>query len=170
MYNNWKVDLKDSIKAMEKIKLTVLPKLIDGEIISIEESDNGVLLLFDKYSGIDYLRKNDIGLQGIASRIQFGNAWNTFTIRTERISGAKTEYIKRKEQIKLGYIYPFYTLQAYFDNRNDLNLLSICIIKTVDLYEEIETNLKVKIRVSDNVFKYINWEDIDNSKIRKLII
>jgi hypothetical protein len=169
MYNNWKIDLSDSVKAMEKIKLTVLPELISGEIISIEESNNSVLLLFDQYSGIDYLRKNDIGLQGIASRIQFGKAWNTFTIRTERISGAKTEYVKRKEQIKEGYIYPYYTLQAYFDNRKDLNLLSICIIKTIDLYKEIENNSKVKTRTSDNVFKYIDWLDIDKNKIKVYI-
>lgn len=170
MYNNWKIDLNDSVKAMEKIKLTVLPQLISGEIISIEESNNSVLLLFDQYSGIDYLRKNDVGLQGIASRIQFGKNWDTFTIRTKRLTGVKTEYEKRKEQIKNGYIYPYYTLQAYFDNRIDLNLLSICIIKTTDLYDEIENNINVKTRTSDNIFKYILWSDIDKNKIKKILI
>ena len=166
MYNNWKKDLSDSIKAIEKIKLTVLPTLIDGEIISIEESNNNILLLFDKYSGIDYLRKNNIGIQGIASRVQFGNDWNTFTIRARRISGAKTEYEKRKEQIDKGYIFPYYTLQAYFDNRKDLNLLSVCIIKTIDLYNEIENNMHVKTKTSDNVFKFISWSDIDQNKMK----
>ena len=166
MYNNWKKDLSDSIKAIEKIKLTVLPTLIGGEIISIEESNNNILLLFDKYSGIDYLRKNNIGIQGIASRVQFGNDWNTFTIRARRISGAKTEYEKRKEQIDKGYIYPYYTLQAYFDNRKDLNLLSVCIIKTIDLYNEIENNMHVKTKTSDNVFKFISWSDIDQNKMK----
>jgi len=166
MYNNWKIDLQDSIKAIEKIKHTILPKLIDGEIISIEESDNNILLLFDQYSGIDYLRKDEIGLQGIATRIQFGNNWNTFTVRTKRLTGTKTEYEKRKEQIKKGYIYPYFTLQAYFDNRIDLNLLSICVIKTIDLYDEIENNTLVDTRISDNVFKYIHWDNIKSNLIK----
>jgi len=166
MYNNWELDLKKSILAIEKIRLDVLPKLINGEIISIEESDNSVLLLFDKYSGIDYLRKDNLGLQGIASRVQFGKAWNSFTIRTKRHTGAKTEYEKRLEQIEKGYIYPYYTLQAYFDNTTDLNLLSICIIKTTDLYFEIENNTNVQTRKSDNVFKYLYWSDIDKAKLK----
>jgi hypothetical protein len=169
MYNKWNVDLNYSIKAIEKIRFSILPKLINGDIISIEESDNSVLLLFDKYSGIDYLRKDNLGLQGIASRVQFGNAWNSFTIRTKRHTGAKTEYEKRIEQIKNGYIYPYFTLQAYFDNTNDLNLLSICIIKTKDLYYELENNKKVINKSSDNEFKVLFWNDIE-IKHKKIII
>jgi hypothetical protein len=166
MYNNWKIDLSHSVKAIEKIKNTVLPKLISGDIISIEQQDNEILLLLDMYSGIDYIRKNDKGLQGIASRVQFGKNWDSFTIRMQRHTGAKTEYQKRLEQIENGYFYPYFTMQAYFDNTQDMNLLSICIIKTIDLYNEIEKNLKVKTRVSDNVFKFIKWEDILNSKLK----
>lgn len=172
MYNSWTTDLTDSIKAIDKIKYSVLPKLISGDIISIENTDNEVLIMLDKHSGIDYIRKNDNGLQGIASRVQFGKvgekpkAWNTFTIRYERCSGTKTEYEKRINQIENGYFYPAFTLQAYFDNRVDMNLLSIAIIKTTDLYAIIQTSDKVCERVSDNVFKYISWCDIDPDKIK----
>jgi hypothetical protein len=166
MYNNWTLDLSDSVKAIEKIKNTILPKLISGDIISIEQQDNEILLMFDIYSGIDYIRKNEKGLQGIASRVQFGKNWNSFTIRTQRHTGAKTEYEKRLEQIENGYFYPHFTMQAYFDNREDMNLLSICIIKTIDLYHEIENNPNVKTRTSDNVFKYIKWDDILSSELK----
>jgi hypothetical protein len=169
MYNNWQVDLKRSILAIEKIRFDVLPKLINGEIINIEETDNKILLMFDQFSGIDYLRKDSIGLQGIAARVQFGNAWNSFTVRTERCTGSETEYKKRLEQIEKGYIYPYFTLQCYFDNYIDLNLLSICIIKTTDLYFEIENNKNVKTRKSDNFFKYLNWSDIDKTKLKMYI-
>lgn len=165
-YNNWKVDLLNSISAIEKIKDTVLAKLISGNIISIEKYNDEILLLFDKYSGIDLLRQNENGLQGIASRVQFGNAWDTFTIRFSRKTGTKTEYEKRIYQIKNEYFYPTFTLQAYFDNRNDLNLLSIAVIKTTDLYSIIETSNKVQTRTSDNVFKFIKWDDIDKDKIK----
>jgi hypothetical protein len=166
MYNNWTLDLSDSIKAIEKIKYTVLPKLISGDIISIEQQENEILLLFDRYSGIDYIRKNNIGLQGIASRVQFGKNWDTFTIRAQRHSGAKTEYQKRLEQIENGYFYPYFTMQAYFDNRQNMNLLSICIIKTIDLYYEIENNPNVSKQQSDNIFYFIKWSDLPNNKIK----
>jgi hypothetical protein len=166
MYNTWDVDLKDSILAIEKIKNNILPTLISGEIISIEQEKNEILLMFDKYSGIDYIRKNDIGLQGIASRVQFGKNWDTFTIRTKRFTGSKTEYEKRLEQIEKGYFYPQFTLQAYFDNRTDMNILSICVIKTIDLYYEIQNNKNVKTRISDNVFSFIHWDDLPVDKIK----
>lgn len=174
MYNHWKVDLSDSVKAISKIKDTILPNLISGEIISIEETQNEILLMFDKYSGIDYLRKDNNGLQGIASRVQFGKeddkapiAWNTFTIRYERDSGAKTEYEKRMYQIKHGYFYPAYTLQAYFDNRKDMNLLSVAVVKTVELYRYAEENFdKLGQNKSNNVFKFVRWSELDKSIIK----
>ena len=174
MYNNWNVDLSDSVKALEKIKLTVLPKLISGTIHSIEKSQkdilikfgkeidiqNPILKLFDTKSGIDYIRENKQGLQGIASRVQWGNAWNSFTIRYKRHSGTETEFEKRKQQISNGYFYPAFTMQAYFDNRADNNLLSIAVVKTIDLYKFVEEHSElVKFRNSDNEFAVVFWND-----------
>jgi len=110
MYQNWKVDLSDSCKALEKIKNTELPKLISGKIHSIENSDNEILLLMDVISGIDYIRQNEAGLQGIAARVQFGYNFDTFTIRKTRHTGNKTEFEKRIEQIENGYFYPAFVL------------------------------------------------------------
>ena len=169
-YNNRAVDLSDSVRAIEKIKDTILPKLIGGEIISVEENENEILTILDQNSGIDYFRKNEHGLQGIASRVQFGDDYRTFTIRYSRFSGSKTEYEKRKYQIENNYLYPTFTMQAYFDNREDLNLLSIGIIKTVDLYNVIETSDKVRINSSDNEFKYIGWCDIPKGMVKTWIV
>ncbi len=160
MYNTWDVDLSDSAKAIDKIKEDILPVLINGKIHSIEDSKNEVLLLFDQYAGIDYLRNDSVGLQGIAARVQWGNAWNTFTIREQRHTGNKTELSKRLEQIEKGYFYPYLTLQAYFDNRIDNNLLSIAVIKTIDLYDYVLNGSKIQRRKSDNLFVYISWTDV----------
>jgi hypothetical protein len=172
MYNTWDVDLKDSVKALESIKDTYLPKVISGRIYTIESDSNQVLMKLDNLCGIDYIRENKHGMQGIAARVQWGNAWNTFTIREKRHTGTKTEYEKRLYQINNGFFYPYFTLQAYFDNRKDNNLLSIGVIKTLDLYEFIEYNPeKIFRRRSDNEFIYVKWEDIvkQNSKIMKKI-
>lgn len=161
MYNKWSVDATDSVKAIESIIGTILPKLINGEIVSVEGQNNDVLIMLDTLSGVDYIRIDNSGLQGIAARVQWGKNWDTFTIRAERHTGTKTEYEKRVEQIKKGYFYPAFTMQAYFDNRTDNNLESIAIIKTLDLYEFIEKYPnKVQTRFSDNKFYYIKWDDI----------
>ena len=176
MYNNWNVDLSDSVEALEKIKHDVLPKLVSGKIHSIEKSQkdimikfgkeidtqNPILKLLDIKSGIDYIREDSNGLQGIASRVQWGEkAWNSFTIRHERHTGAETEYQKRLKQIRNGYFYPAFTLQAYFDNRTDNNLLSVAVIRTTDLYKFAEQYQNyVRQNKSDNVFKIVFWSDL----------
>ena len=167
MYNKWNVDLSDSVKALESIKHTVLPKIISGKLHTIEEQDNDILMIMDTKSGIDYIREDETGLQGIAARVQWGNNWNTFTIRSRRHTGTKTELEKRRKQIQKGYFYPAFTLQAYFDNRRNNNLLSIAIIKTLDLYKFIDDNPgKVGNNSSDNDFVFVRWDSL-NKLIRR---
>jgi len=87
--------------------------------------------------------------------------WNSFTIRYARHTGTETEYEKRQKQIKNGYFYPAFTLQAYFDNRTDNNLLSIAVIKTMDLYRFIDDYPRyIKQNKSDNEFKIVFWGDL----------
>jgi len=161
MYNNWSIDLNDSVKSLESIKHTFLPKLINGKIYTIEHVDNDILMIIDKYSGIDYIRHDNNGLQGIAARVQWGHTWNTFTIRSERHTGTKTELNKRLFQIENGYLYPEFTLQAYFDNKKDNNLLSIAVIKTKKLYELYLNKPELfNKRKSDNEFIFIEWTKI----------
>lgn len=171
MQSNWVSDLSLSVRAMESIKTTVLPELISGEILCIENSDNEILLKIDQMSGVDYLRLNDIGIQGIAARVQFGRSWDSFTVRYKRSTGALTEYEKRKMQIEKGYFYPAYTLQAYFDNSVNLNLLSIGIIETKALYEEMQNNPAVVTRTNPsdmNEFKLLFWSDVINKNALKV--
>lgn len=159
-YNEWGKDLNDSVKAIKTIQHTVLPKLISGSLHNIEKSSNEILLWMDIYSGIDMIRKNKNGLQGVACRVQFGPAYNTFTIRSARHTGAKTEFEKRTTQIEAGYFYPAFTLHAYFDDRIYMNLLSIAVIKTIDLYKAIRNGVKMSTRYSDNQFKVVKWADL----------
>jgi len=173
IYNNWKTDLKDSNKAIMSISKTILPQLISGEIYSIENVDNNILLMLDQCSGIDIIRKNEKGLQGVAVRVQFGHNYNTFTIREKRHTGNKTELEKRIEQIEGGYFYPAYTIQAYFNSRMDLNLKSIAIIDTKDLYKfiiDIKNNTLIYTNRSDNIFKFCYWKDLENYNCRIKII
>jgi hypothetical protein len=166
---DWIADKDKSVMAFEKIKNTVLPKLISGEIISIEKEESGsVLAMMDIHSGIDLVRKNEIGLQGIAWRAQWEKAYNTFTIRAERTTGTKTELEKRLEAIEKEYFYPAYTIQAYFDNDRDFNWLSVGIIRTRDLYETFierpDLFSERTVKSDGNKFYVVNWNNLPTMK------
>ncbi len=158
---DWVKDLKKSAQAFEAIKHTIMPKIISGTIVSIETTDNEVLGWLDKHSGIDLLRKDAHGLQGIAWRAQWGHAYDSFTIRLERHTGAKTELEKRIEAIEKAYFYPVFTVQAYFDKTETNNCLSIGAIRTIDLYEVYKNEKhKFKDKKSDNKFLFIEWKEL----------
>jgi len=161
-------DAKDSIVGINKIKSSVLPALISfDEIICVESQENNIRRLLDMEAGIDYFLIDKHGMRSIATRVQYDYTCNTFTIRTERESGGKTELEKRLFAIKNGYLYPEYTLQAYFDNKVDLNLYSIAIIKTTDLFNYYKTNPDDFVTHGSNgaVFKAVHWNYLKNLRI-----
>jgi hypothetical protein len=62
----------------------------------------GLLRDFDTLAGIDAWHIEDDGIvRGIASRVQVGdNDWRTFTVRSRRANGEKTEFEKRMKAYK----------------------------------------------------------------------
>jgi len=160
-------DITNSAKAFNKIKDSIIPLLISGKIIPVEAQDSDLKKLLDIEAGIDYFRKDKHGLQGIAWRAQFEYTCNTFTIRTERESGNKTELEKRLYAIKNDYIYPEFTIQAYFDNIIDCNLYSIAIIKTVDLFKfYTEHSIMFGVGRSNADFIFIWWGHLKDLQIK----
>lgn len=165
-YNDWNKDLNDSVKAIREIKDLISEKMGGDEIIRVEMVDNPYCKLLDETGGIDYLYRDENGIQSIAARVQFGGTFSTFTIRKERSSGSKTEFEKRIYAIKNGYHFPTHTLQAYFIDRKNFEILNFAIIRTVDLYKLYETNRELfNTQSSDNKFIYINWSDIKKLNI-----
>jgi len=163
-YLEWTEDLDAAQEPIEYIKKYIFDK---SRIISIEKSNNETLIWLDKYSGIDWFCKNDNNqVIAVAARIQWDCDYGTFTIRFKRKTGTKTEFEKRTEAIRKGYMYPQLTMQAYFI-RNPLKMLSACIIKTKDLYDFIEYHPDmVYDNKSDNDFKYVFWKDLERYGIK----
>lgn len=92
----------------------IISKLLGGRTVTVEGDENAVCKTLDMACGIDYLQVHDNGLiVGIASRFQDYPNMRTFTVRSERESGARTELSKRKEAIKYGFLYPALTMQGY---------------------------------------------------------
>lgn len=152
----FKEDLEKSQNYFRAIK-PVLESDTNSKILEVEGQNNALKTL-DLYAGIDYLLVDDKGVRGLASRIQEGPCYRTFTIRVCKKSGAKTEFEKRIDAFADNYIYPYYTLQAYVDK--DKIVYAVC--KTTDLYKFILDNPeKVQVRTTTNAaFFVVKWADV----------
>ena len=138
---NSSIVMNDMRKSMSFIEVAkpIIRNLIGGNIMTVEGSDCEVCQMLDTRCGTDYFQiySADDVVYGVASRVQYGYPYNTFTVRKRRASGAMTEYDKRRMAIKSGGVYPFLTMQTYVDtNTREIN--SLAVMKTTDLFDFIE--------------------------------
>lgn len=114
-----------------------------GELISVESTDaKGLSQAFDTMAGVDAWQVcyETQSIRGVASRIQYGSPWASFTIRETRASGTVTELKKRMaamSDLKAGWLVPALTVQAYISNRVLGDLLHVAMVRTFDLYDYI---------------------------------
>lgn len=170
--SDFKSDLKDSAAAFLRVVWPAMKNMVGGgKIIPIESvTDDSMTEMLDRYSGIDAWHLSDgQQMRGVASRVQWGNAWNTFTVRYTRDSGAKTEYEKRKFDIEsnAGWLYPHLTVQAFIGGKKGDNgeLLSVAVIKTKSLVDACGAILDGGIdprfggirRTGNAVFIWASW-------------
>lgn len=140
---NWVSDLSKSNHAfLTTVWPCISTKCGGGEIKPVEVlSDNKLAKDLDVLCGIDIWQTvGGEGCRGIASRVQFGDKdWGTFTVRSRRFSGAKTEYQKRLHAIQSGgrFIYPYITCHAYVTNFGEL--LNAYVATTKSIFEAIES-------------------------------
>lgn len=169
-YNPWQKDREDSAIAIDKNRHFIIETLGGGDIYSLEESKNRMLQKLDEIAGIDLFWEKDKKIRGIASRVQWDKNWETFTIRYKRKSGARTEYEKRLQTIGESFG-PHFTMQMYCNNRKENILESMAIIKTKDLYSlSIRRPELFYTTKSNNLFKYIRWDDIRNKTDISILI
>lgn len=139
-------DLSDSAFDFERVVWPVIrPWLGGGELRAVEAVvHDGFDKELDTLSGIDgwHILRGEHAIRGIASRVQWGNAWDTFTIRMSRPNGVPTEYEKRLHALnnaERGFLLPHVTTQAYVaDPAREGDLLSVALIRTTTLFREAE--------------------------------
>lgn len=113
---DFETNLKRSSAVFEKLFKDKLESILGGRIEIVEGvTTYDMASRLDMLAGIDLWHYDEHGIYGIASRIQFGKCYGTFTIRKEVESGAKTEYEKRKYAIQYGLLYPKLTFQGYVE-------------------------------------------------------
>lgn len=179
-------DLRAANASIEKFK-DAITEHIKGNLVSIELQDETIAKMFDMYSGIDALHITpDNQMRGVALRCQWRNSkwkasypFNTFTIRYSRSTGAKTEYEKRMEAIYggMGYLYPYLTIQAYFDDKsNPQEILSFAIVRTEDMYRVVSNNIdnprivqKRTVGEDGNIFLAINFSTLEDTGCKIIV-
>jgi hypothetical protein len=146
----------------------VLEMKLDGDLITVEGNTlDETAKMLDALAGIDLWYANREGMYGIASRIQRGKAWRTFTVRKSRESGAKTEYEKRKWAMDRGYLYPRVTFQAYIGDAD----VCMAIAMTEDIFACIDRGLCLTRKTGDHqkgqaYFYVISWDDMKDNNYR----
>jgi hypothetical protein len=145
MSRDWEDDLSKSVKDFRDSVAPVLETWTDSENVSVEAvTDSDMADELDQTAGVDSwnIKRDDI-IRGVASRVQyltnltFDEPPDTFTIRKERESGAKTEFEKRLNAIRQGGLFPHWTTQAYLDEPRG-ELLSFARVRTEDLIRHID--------------------------------
>lgn len=137
--------------ATDSFKRYVEPQLYDSNLfdpnssyVIVCEGDNDDLKTqLDRYAGIDMVTIDNQSqtVQGIASRVQTGMCYRTFTIRAITDNGSiDTELKKRSLAIRNGDMYPTWTIQAYICNNALDNTKVDCtvgVVRTIDLFNYI---------------------------------
>jgi hypothetical protein len=128
----------------------------------------------DVSAGIDGFVKTEQGVFGVASRIRFQKEnkpiYRDFTIRLSN-HDVKSEFDKRLESINNGSIFPFFTLCAWY---RDKEFICGARINTRELYEIITNpcykHLVKKNLFSDRPFVAVSWDDLKLAEAKSLLV
>ena len=153
-------DFCKSIGDFELIRPS-LQDVLGAKVVPVE-GQGELAQILDMRCGIDYLAINSEGVRGIAARTQEGKVWRTFTIRYGKDNGAKTEYEKRMMGIRCGYLYPYWTVQAYLGPRE-----AICgVVRTQNLYSYASTHEVALKRTTNAQFMVVPWDEVGTTVFR----
>lgn len=144
--------------------------MIRGYGIPVEgKTDDDLAKKLDQLAGIDIFNVDGDVTYGVASRIQTvrdGKAWDTFTVRKRRDSGAATEYEKRLKALDSnGILFPRLTYQAYVSANTGGRLISMAVCLTEELINLCKeghagTRHTGARQFGGAEFFYISWRDM----------
>lgn len=163
----------------EQVWPIIQPFVGRGDLLQMEgRPDTELAKELDMRAGIDGWHVHQNGMRGIASRVQVArkpkNPFNSFTIRLTRNSGAATEYQKRMIAInggpEKGWIYPFFTVQAYTLTTTG-PVLSCGVARTIDIMDYIQKHGPDDTRETSNAtFGVCWWHCMQNKGYDVLIL
>jgi hypothetical protein len=166
MPDNQKVAAEKSTRRFLKFVKPILEKEWGVKIFPVEQEDNKLLCDLDMHSSIDYSVSFENGSRWLSSRVQDDNEiydiYKTFTIRTVRPSGARTELEKIANAKKNNFNYPYYILQAYTSGDEKLNRFAVAkwedalILLENGIYKEHKTG---DDQIGQALFYSLEWSN-----------
>jgi len=164
----WKHDLSRSTEDFVRFVWPYISTACGGGKLKPVEGlvDNALADDLDRLCGIDFWQAIDgTGCRGIASRVQWGTNWKTFTIRRSRDSGARTEYEKLRAVIgRPGeLIGPYLFSQAYVSECRT-RLLGCGVARITDIMSTIDGGRCNVRRTSNASFFVVQWSDVCGAK------
>lgn len=147
--------LSDSARDFQDIvwpRISTTPLVGGGVIRPVEAvAEKDFKDELDLLAGIDawQIQYSPTAIRGIASRVQWGPCYESFTIRTRLPSGNETEFQKRLRAIEnsdKGHIFPHLTIQAYLDQRQG-RLIGAAAVSTRQLIETAAVLIENKERL-----------------------
>lgn len=172
--SDFEEDLSNSTTDFQRVVAPVLKNWSGGRNVSVESNtDSELANELDQTAGVDSWNiKSDDIVHGIGSRVQYlsssklDSPADTFTVRKERPSGAKTEFEKRLHAIQNGGVYPHWTTQAYLPEPGG-ELLSLGRVRTKDLIFHIKDgegggeDYRVVDPVGEASFYAVRWARLE---------
>lgn len=136
-------NLWDSAFDFKRVVWPAIQVIFPGAYVVTTEGERGdAAEVVDQVGGIDlWLVRDGTRLQGIASRLQYREVWESFTIRARTAAGNISELDKKMAALRdrdEHFVVPNYTVQAYVERRRTGDLLLAIMIKTEDLFSFIE--------------------------------
>lgn len=155
---DWRRDLSASARDFQNIVWPILIELMGGgDLYPVETvTDSEIAKDLDILAGIDawHIQKDRGRMRGIASRVQWtNNPFYSFTVRTGRPSGNKTELEKRLEQSTSDWLSSSLTVQAYLEKSKVGPLLLCFVVRTKHFYKALREHPKL---LSCSI---VNWDE-----------
>jgi hypothetical protein len=148
-------DLSASASAFRDLVWPAVAATCGGGVLVPMEGvvDSRFARLVDQLSGVDawQIIESDGVMRGIASRVQFGRAYASFTIREARASGRGTELEKRLKALqekRRGWLLPALTVQGYVSGRTAGTLLYAAVGYSDELYSYIAAGEEYDLRTN----------------------
>ena len=149
-----------------------------GFLTSVETDKGCIAKQLDADVGIDFIQTDrNHTTKSYATRMQQGRFWKTFTIRSIKTSGKRTEMHKRRNAIQYNGDLPKYTCHGYVNNWHDNSFLGCGVIETIELFKIIEMYtsksglclLEKKINPQDGTeFVVVRYGDLRKKNARTL--
>lgn len=154
-------DLSDSAYDFQRVVWPAVKHFCrGGELVPVEAvTAKDFERQLDVLSGIDAWQIiSDIGIRGIASRVQWGQHWPSFTLRLHRKNNQTTEVAKRLSSLadNSGFIRPAFVCQGYVTERRVGRLLYACMCQADDIYRFAGPEHEIKIGAGEKEYRVVH--------------